>query len=97
MKEWGDGMIHDHIQVRRIAPNLGAEIAGVDPGESDALLDKLYRHAQRLEFGIRIVWRPNTLAVWESSRYLHYPVADYFPRERKLPGAAIKGEAIAAA
>ncbi len=97
MKEWGDGMIHDHIQIRRIAPNLGAEIARVDPGESDALLDKLYRHAQRPEFSIRIVWQFSTLVVWENSHCLHYPVADYFPRERKLPRVAIEGEEIAAA
>ena len=78
-------------------PQYCRRIDGTEAGESDALLDKLYRHAQRPEFSIRIVWQPGTLVVWENSHCLHYPVADYFPQERKLLRVAIKGEEIAAA
>ena len=52
--------------------------------EGDALLRKLYRHVQRPEFHFRLVWRPNTVVVWENKHTLHYPVSDYFPHERKL-------------
>jgi taurine dioxygenase len=58
--------------------------------EGDALLAKLYRHVQRPEFHFRLSWRPNTLIVWENLHCLHYPVADYFPHERKLWRIVIK-------
>ncbi len=58
--------------------------------EGDALLAKLYRHVQRPEFHFRLIWRPNTLIVWENVHCLHYPVADYFPHERKLWRVVIK-------
>jgi taurine dioxygenase len=77
-------------------PQYCRYIEGMNAAESEALLDKLYRHVQRPEFGFRLVWRPNTLVVWENSHCLHYPVADYFPAERKLLRVAIKGEAIEA-
>ncbi|MDA0663777.1 MAG: TauD/TfdA family dioxygenase [Proteobacteria bacterium] len=71
-------------------------VDGMDPAESEALLDELYRHVQRPEYSFRLVWRPDTLVVWENAHCLHYPVADYFPHERKLLRVAITGEPIAA-
>jgi len=59
-------------------------IAEMPTAEGDALLAKLYAHVQRPEFHFRLVWRPKTLIVWENVHCLHYPVADYFPHERKL-------------
>ena len=52
--------------------------------DGDELLKKLYRHSQRPEFHLRLVWRKNTVVVWENVHCLHYPIADYFPHERKL-------------
>lgn len=75
-------------------PQYCRYIEGVAQSESDALLDKLYRHAQRPEFHIRVTWEPETLVVWENSHCLHYPVADYFPESRKLYRVAIKGQPI---
>ena len=66
-------------------------IAEMPTAEGDALLAKLYAHVQRPEFHFRLVWRPKTLIVWENVHCLHYPVADYFPHERKLWRVAIKG------
>ncbi len=59
-------------------------IAELPTAAGDALLAELYHHVQRPEFGFRLTWRANTLVVWENNRTLHYPVADYFPHERKL-------------
>jgi taurine dioxygenase len=75
-------------------PQYCRYIDGMEAVESEALLSKLYRHVQRPEFSLRLVWGPNTLVVWENSHCLHYPVADYFPSERKLLRVAIQGEAI---
>ena len=66
-------------------------IAEMPTAEGDALLAKLYAHVQRPEFHFRLVWRPKTLVVWENVHCLHYPVADYFPHERKLWRVVIKG------
>ncbi|NKB56427.1 MAG: hypothetical protein GKS00_08835 [Alphaproteobacteria bacterium] len=66
-------------------------IAEMQNEQGDALLKKLYRHVQRPEFHFRLCWTPNTLVVWENVHCLHYPVADYFPHERKLWRVAIKG------
>lgn len=59
-------------------------IAEMPTEDGDALLRKLYRHVQRPEFHLRVVWAENTVVVWENVHCLHYPVADYFPHERKL-------------
>ncbi len=59
-------------------------IVEMPDADGDALLGKLYRHVQRPEFHLRLVWRENTLVIWENVHCLHYPVADYFPHERKL-------------
>lgn len=59
-------------------------IAEMPTAEGDALLARLYAHAQRPEFQFRLVWRPGTIVVWENVHCLHYPVEDYFPHERRL-------------
>ncbi len=66
-------------------------IVDMEHEEGDRLLRQLYRHAQRPEFQLRLVWQVNTLVVWENSHCLHYPVADYFPQERKLWRVAMTG------
>lgn len=66
-------------------------IAEMPTEEGDALLTRLYAHVQRPEFHFRLVWRPKTLIVWENVHCLHYPVAGYFPHERKLWRVVIKG------
>ncbi len=65
-------------------------IAEMRNDEGDALLASLYRHVQRPEFHFRLCWRPNTLIVWENVHCLHYPVADYYPHERKLWRVVVK-------
>ena len=64
------------------------EMPGAD---GDALLAELYAHASRPEFHFRLNWKPGTMIVWDNARTLHYPVADYFPHERRLWRVVIKG------
>ena len=59
-------------------------IVELQTADGDELLRELYRHVQRPEFHFRLTWRPDTVVVWENNHTLHYPVADYFPYERKL-------------
>ena len=65
-------------------------IAEMPTAEGDALLAELYAHVQRPEFQFRLVWRPGTMIIWENMHCLHYPVADYFPHERRLWRVVIK-------
>ena len=65
------------------------EMPGTD---GDALLAELYAHASRPEFHFRLNWKPGTMIVWDNARTLHYPVADYFPYERRLWRVVIKAE-----
>lgn len=58
--------------------------------EGDRLLRELYLHVQQPEFHCRVCWAPKTLVVWENVHCLHYPVADYFPYERKMLRVVIK-------
>ena len=76
----GDGRRYLFVNV----PIYCRDIVDLPTAEGDELLRELYRHAQRPEFHFRLTWQPNTLIVWENSHTLHYPVADYFPHERKL-------------
>ena len=59
-------------------------IVEMPTAEGDALLKKLYQHVQRPEFHVRVVSQENIVVIWENVHCLHYPVADYFPHERKL-------------
>ena len=55
-----------------------------DDEQANALLASLYAHASRPEFHFRLRWTQDTIVVWENTHCLHYPVADYFPHERRL-------------
>ena len=65
-------------------------IAEMQNDEGDALLSSLYQHVQRPEFHMRLTWQENTVAVWENTHCLHYPVADYFPHQRLMWRVATK-------
>jgi taurine dioxygenase len=45
--------------------------------ESKPLLDFLYLHCQRPEFGMRYSWQANTLGIWDNRSTLHYASNDY--------------------
>jgi len=74
--------------VVRIHPPTGRESLYVNPGftlrfedmtpeESTPLLQFLYRHCERPEFGMRYSWSPNTLGIWDNRSTLHYASNDY--------------------
>jgi len=72
-------------------PIFCGSICDMENEEGEALLRQLYLHAQRPEYSFRLSWKEDTLVVWENDHCLHYPVADYFPHERKLLRVAIQG------
>jgi len=60
--------------------------------ESDAILDYLYRHAERPEFQVRFQWQPNSVAFWDNRAVQHLAVWDYFPQVRSGNRVTIKGD-----
>ncbi|HET7201540.1 MAG TPA: TauD/TfdA family dioxygenase [Burkholderiales bacterium] len=57
-------------------------IVGLRKGESDAILEMLYRHIETPEFSVRFRWRPNSVAFWDNRCAQHHAVWDYYPARR---------------
>ena len=54
------------------------ELVGLPRGQSDALLELLQRHAESVDFQVRLRWRPGTVAIWDNRPTMHYgPCMDY--------------------
>ena len=51
-------------------------IVGLQPQESDLLLEYLYRRVYIPEYQVRVVWQPGTVTVWDNQRTQHYIVQD---------------------
>ncbi|RZV48310.1 MAG: taurine dioxygenase [Acidimicrobiales bacterium] len=58
-------------------------IVGMEPDQSDELLNWLFNHVERPEFQIRFTWQQNDVALWDNRRLQHFAIWDYWPDERK--------------
>ena len=57
-------------------------IVGLGRGESDAILEMLWRHVETPEFSMRFKWQPNSIAFWDNRCVQHRAVWDYYPNRR---------------
>lgn len=60
--------------------------------ESKPLLDYLFHHCTRPEFGCRIQWDTRMVAMWDNRAVQHYAVDDYKDHERLLYRVTVNGE-----
>ena len=67
-------------------------IEGMEPEESSALLDQLFRHASTPEYQVRFRWRVGDVAFWDNRCTQHYAIADYWPRERTMHRVTVAGD-----
>ncbi len=67
-------------------------IVGMDPDESTALIDRLSRQADTLEYQCRWSWEPHSVAFWDNRAVQHYACSDYWPARRVTERASIIGE-----
>jgi taurine dioxygenase len=67
-------------------------INGLEPRESEALLELLFAHAGRPEFTIRWRWAVDDVAFWDNRNTQHYAVADYLPERRTMHRATVNGD-----
>ncbi len=75
-----------------VNPTYTVGIDGMAKAESDELLDRLYRHCTRPEFGCRFRWSPGTLALWDNRSTMHYAVNDYDGFRRCLYRVTVRGQ-----
>ena len=67
-------------------------IKGLEPEESSALLDKLFRHAEAPEYHVRFRWRVGDVAFWDNRCTQHYATADYWPKQRTMHRVTVEGD-----
>ena len=58
-------------------------IEGLERAESDALLERLFRHMERPEFSYVHKWRPGDLLIWDNRSTIHART-DFSPTERRM-------------
>ena len=57
---------------------------GLPRGESEALLELLYRHTEtNTRLHCRVKWEENTVVLWDNRAVQHHAVWDYFPESRR--------------
>jgi taurine dioxygenase len=64
-------------------PGYTMWIDGMDRGESDAILDFLFRHQTRLAYLHAHQWAVGDVLMWDNIGTVHYAVADYMPDEAR--------------
>jgi alpha-ketoglutarate-dependent taurine dioxygenase len=67
-------------------------LVGLDEGESERVLDLLFRQASLPEYQVRLRWEVGTVAVWDNRSTQHYACSDYWPHARVMERAAIAGD-----
>ncbi len=75
-----------------VNPTYTVAIDGMERDDSDALLQDLYWHCTRPEFGCRFKWTPQCIALWDNRNTMHYAVNDYDGYRRCLYRTTIRGE-----
>ena len=75
-----------------INPLYTTRFADMTEGESRDLLDYLFEHIRKPEFGCRLDWQTRGLAIWDNRVVQHYALNDYIGQERLLHRITVKGE-----
>ncbi len=73
-----------------------SHIEGMDEDESCALIDRLCRQFDTVEYQCRFRWQPDSIACWDNRAVQHYASSDYYPDVRVMERASVAGDAPAA-
>jgi taurine dioxygenase len=71
---------------------FGRSIVGLPDDESHALIDRLCRLAETVEYQCRFRWAPGSIAFWDNRAVQHYASSDYWPARRVMERATIIGD-----
>ncbi len=69
-----------------------SHIVGMDPEESDRLLELLYAQAVIPEYQCRFRWEKGSIAFWDNRSVQHYAASDYWPQPRVMERVTIIGD-----
>tara|TARA_B110000503_G_scaffold5014_2_gene6656 strand:+ start:8971 stop:9867 length:897 start_codon:yes stop_codon:yes gene_type:complete len=69
-----------------------SHIVGMNKGDSDELLGRLFLEARVPEFQCRFQWQKDSIAFWDNRVVQHYAANDYWPQHRKMDRVTIIGE-----
>lgn len=67
-----------------ISPGYASHFDGWSVEESAPLLNYLFQHAQKPEYGCRFRWKAGSIAFWDNRQVWHYAVNDYFGVRRVM-------------
>ncbi|MEX2292231.1 MAG: TauD/TfdA family dioxygenase [Acidimicrobiales bacterium] len=71
---------------------FGMEIVGLSATDGTALIDRLCRRAEIVEYQCRFRWEPGSIAFWDNRAVQHYASSDYWPARRVMERATIIGD-----
>jgi taurine dioxygenase len=69
-----------------------SRIAGLEPDESDAVLQFLIAHLKKQQFQCRFHWTDGSLVVWDNRATQHMVIPDFQPSYRLNHRVAIKDD-----
>ncbi len=75
-----------------VNPGFTSHLVGLEPDESDTLLDFLYAHSVRPEFTVRYHWRAGDLGFWDNRATQHSVVGDFGDQHRVIQRVTLRGE-----
>jgi taurine dioxygenase len=70
---------------------------GWTQGESQPLLNAIYKHATNENFTCRVRWAPGTLTIWDNRATQHNALNDYHGQRREMFRTSVKGNVPVAA
>ena len=73
------------------------KIVGMEKNESDEILEKIFKHQERLDLTCRFKWTEKAVAIWDNRSVNHYAISDFFPGrglgyKRVMDRIAIEGD-----
>jgi taurine dioxygenase len=89
-------VVRTHPVTRRkslyVNPQFTLQIDGMEPAESQAILNVLFAQAQVPEYQFRVRWTPGTIVFWDNRSTQHYAANDYYPERRRMERTAVVGD-----
>ncbi len=81
-------------RVLYVSPDFLYRIEGLNPRESQALLEFLWEHSVRPEYAVRYKWQPGDVAIWDNRSTAHLAPTDIFDTDfdRQMYRVTLVGE-----
>ena len=75
-----------------VNPQFTIRIAGLEPDESQAILQVLFAQVHVPEYQFRVRWTPGAIVFWDNQSTQHYAANDYYPERRRMERTAVVGQ-----